>query len=155
MPVPSTTNSSMRSATSAPNRRPPPAAPATKSTNSWTTVPPILTMASHTDPVTWSYLPTPMLSISMPANLAQRSAHTSCVLKMTLSLPTTDLSSPSHKSSNLSRPPLQNPNLPLSSFAPKKWSLSGSPSLKWDGHNPSHPSKPITPLPWVLPTKPS
>eukprot|EP00804_Cyclotella_cryptica_P008091 CCRYP_004579-RB/>CCRYP_004579-RB protein AED:0.43 eAED:1.00 QI:0/-1/0/1/-1/0/1/0/68 len=68
---------------------------------------------------------------------------------MTLSLPTMYLSSPSHKSSNLLRHLLQSPNLSLSSFAPKKWSLSASPSSRWVGHSPNPPSKQTTPKPWV------
>eukprot|EP00804_Cyclotella_cryptica_P030070 CCRYP_016952-RH/>CCRYP_016952-RH protein AED:0.45 eAED:0.45 QI:0/-1/0/1/-1/0/1/0/96 len=92
---------------------------------------------------------------SMPANLAAVRARTSCALKMTLSLLTTDPSSPSYRSSNLLCPQLLSPNLPLSSFAPKKWFLSASPSLKWVGHSPNLPFKPTTPPPWVLPTKPS
>eukprot|EP00804_Cyclotella_cryptica_P009687 CCRYP_011212-RA/>CCRYP_011212-RA protein AED:0.35 eAED:0.22 QI:0/-1/0/1/-1/1/1/0/467 len=125
----------------------------TKSTNSWTTVPPILTMAPHTDPVTWSYLPT-RCPISMPANLAAARIYIMCSENDPV---------PSHNGPVLTITQIikfvtssaAESELAALFICAKEWSLSGSPSLKWDGHNPSHPSKPITPLPWVLPTKPS
>eukprot|EP00804_Cyclotella_cryptica_P010862 CCRYP_008770-RA/>CCRYP_008770-RA protein AED:0.42 eAED:0.42 QI:0/0/0/1/0/0/2/0/180 len=73
---------------------------------------------------------------SMPANPKALLAPTSGALEMTLSLPTMDPSSPSHKSSNLLRHLLPNPNLLPSSFAPKKWSLSIK--MGWP-----HPQSPI------------
>ncbi|KAL7489592.1 hypothetical protein ACHAW6_015259 [Cyclotella cf. meneghiniana] len=75
------------------------------------TVPHIHTMASSTKPAPWSLQPTPMWPTSMSARGAAEQGPTSCYPKTSQSPPSMDPFSHYHKSSSLSPPLLQKPNL--------------------------------------------